>query len=46
MKEWTKHWTDDGVLADAGMIPLPADEMKIMIARIQELPTLTVEELK
>ena len=46
MKEWTKHWTDDGVFADAGMIPLPADEMKIMIARIQELPTLTVEELK
>lgn len=46
MKEWTKHWTDDGVLADAGMIPLPEEEMSEMKSRISSLPKLTVEDLK
>ena len=26
MNEWTKHWGDDGILADAGMIPMPKEE--------------------
>jgi len=26
MTEWTKHWGDDGILADAGMIPMPQAE--------------------
>ena len=46
MKEWTKHWDEDGMLADAGMIPLPADEMAEMISRMENLPALTAEDLK
>ena len=26
MLEWTKHWDDDGILADAGMIPMSEEE--------------------
>ena len=26
MAEWTKHWGDEGVLSDAGMIPMPKSE--------------------
>ena len=46
MKEWTKHWGEDGMLADAGMIPLPADEMAEMVSRMEDLPALTAEDLK
>lgn len=46
MKEWTKHWGEDGMLADAGMIPLPADEMAEMAKRMKTLPVLTVDDLK
>ena len=46
MKEWTKHWDEDGMLADAGMIPLPDDEMAEMISRMKNLPALTAEDLK
>ena len=46
MIEWTKHWGDDGALADAGMIALGAEEMAEMISRIEELPLLTVDALK
>ena len=46
MTEWTKHWGEDGMLADAGMIPLPADEMAEMISRMENLPTLTADDLK
>ena len=46
MLEWTKHWGDDGALADAGMIALGAEEMAEMISRIEELPLLTVDALK
>lgn len=46
MTEWTKHWGEDGVLADAGMIPLPADEMAEMISRMENLPALTADDLK
>ena len=46
MTEWTKHWGEDGMLADAGMIPLPADEMAEMISRMKNLPALTADDLK
>lgn len=46
IKEWTKHWTEDGILADAGMIPLSDQEMSTMINTINTLPVLTKEDLK
>jgi len=46
MQEWTKHWGEDGALADAGMIPLPQAEMEEMTARMSDLPVLTAEALK
>lgn len=46
MQEWTKHWSEDGILADAGMVPLPADEMAEMESRMISLPALTAEDLK
>ena len=46
MKEWTKHWGDDGALADAGMISLGEAEMLEMISRMEELPVLTADDLK
>ena len=46
MKEWTKHWGEDGMLADAGMVPLPEDEMAEMEARITELPKLVKADLQ
>jgi len=46
MNEWTKHWGEDGVLSDAGMIPMPEEERAEMAARIKNLPPLTVEDLK
>lgn len=46
METWTKHWGEDGILADAGMVPLPADEMAEMESRMISLPALTAEDLK
>ena len=46
MKEWTKHWGDDGALADAGMIPLGEAERLEMISRMEQLPVLKAEDLK
>ena len=46
MAEWTKHWDEDGVLSDAGMIPLPDDERDIFVAAMKELPVLTADMLK
>ena len=45
MKEWMKHWDEDGVLADAGMIPMPAVERMEMAVRIQALPVLSPKDL-
>lgn len=45
MEEWTKHWGEDGALADAGMIPLPEDEMQEMKERMQSLVVLTENDL-
>jgi len=46
MAEWTKHWGADGILADAGMIPLGADEAAEMTARMTDLPVLVAADLK
>ena len=46
MTEWTKHWGEDGILADAGMIPMPTAERAEMASRMKSLPTLTADALK
>lgn len=46
MTEWTKHWGDDGILADAGMIPLPKAERDEMASRIKNIPVLVAADLK
>ena len=46
MKEWTRHWGEDGILADAGMIPMPEEEIKEMTNRMETLEKLTVEDLQ
>jgi phosphate transport system substrate-binding protein len=45
MQEWTKHWGEDGALADAGMIPLPQAEMEEMQERMSTLVVLTESDL-
>jgi phosphate transport system substrate-binding protein len=46
MTEWTKHWGDDGILADAGMIPMPQAERDEMASRMKSLPVLVAADLK
>ncbi len=46
MTEWTKHWGDDGILADAGMIPMPQAERDEMASRIKNIPVLDAADLK
>ncbi|MDC1311418.1 substrate-binding domain-containing protein [Burkholderiales bacterium] len=46
MTEWTKHWGDDGFLADAGMIPMSKVERKEMMDRMNDLPALKKDDLK
>jgi len=46
MTEWTKHWDEDSVLADAGMIPMPQAERDEMAARMKNLPVLVAADLK
>jgi hypothetical protein len=46
MKEWVKHWGDEGILSDAGMIPMPKEERSEMLIRMKELPKLTMDDLK
>lgn len=41
MNEWTKHWGNDGILADAGMIPMPQKERDFYKRAMKELPKLT-----
>ena len=41
MTEWTKHWGDDGVLSDAGMIPMPKSERAKYKSAMTSLPVLT-----
>jgi len=46
MAEWTKHWGDEGVLSDAGMIPMPKSERAKYKAAMTNLPVLTAADLK
>ena len=46
MNEWKKHWGEDGMLADAGMIPMPQAERDEMASRMENLPKLTANDLK
>ena len=46
MMEWTKHWGEDEILSDAGMIPMPAEERAEMISRMENLPVLVASDLK
>lgn len=45
-REWTKHWAPGGVLEEAGMVPMPAEERAEYAAVIENLPTATEETLK
>ena len=46
MTEWTKHWGNDGVLSDAGMIPMPKSERAKYKSAMTSLPVLTAADLK
>ena len=46
MTEWTKHWDEDSVLSDAGMIQMPQAERDEMAARMKDLPVLVAADLK
>jgi phosphate transport system substrate-binding protein len=41
MNEWTKHWGEDGMLSDYGMIPMPIAEREKYAKAMKELPKLT-----
>ena len=45
MEEWTKHWGEDGLLSDAGMVPMPDDEQAKYTKAMKELPKLTADML-
>jgi phosphate transport system substrate-binding protein len=46
MNEWTKHWDEDGILTDAGMVPMPEEERAAYAKAMVELPKLTADTLK
>ena len=46
MAEWTKHWGNEGVLSDAGMIPMPKSERAKYKSAMTNLPVLTAADLK
>ena len=46
MAEWTKHWGNDGVLSDAGMIPMPKSERAKYKSAMTSLPVLSAADLK
>ena len=45
LNEWTKHWDEDGILAENGMIPLGEDEAKENKMAMRNLPKLTADML-
>ena len=45
MMEWTKHWDEDGALADAGMIPMGDDERAKFKKAMSDLPALVTDDL-
>ena len=46
MIEWTKHWGEDGLLSDSGMIPMPLSERDTYLEMMKALPVLNSEMLK
>ena len=46
MASWKKNWNDEGILSDAGMIPMPKEERAKYAKAMKELPVLTVDMLK
>jgi len=46
LNEWTKHWDEDGILAENGMIPLGEDEADASKQAMKTLPKLTADMLK
>jgi phosphate transport system substrate-binding protein len=46
MAEWTKHWDEDGVLAENGMIPLPDAERAAYAAAMKNMPVLAADMLE
>ena len=46
MKTWTKHWDEDGILTDAGMVPMPEEERAAYAKAMTDLPKLTADMLK
>ena len=43
---WVKNWGDDGILTDAGMVPMPEAERTSYEKAMSELPVLTADMLK
>ena len=43
MTEWTKHWNEDGLLADYGMIPMPKEERAKYTAASSNSPRVTYQ---
>src|SRR6056300_711527 len=46
MASWKKNWNEEGILSDAGMIPMPKEERAKYAKAMKELPELTVDMLK
>jgi len=46
MATWVKNWNDEGILSDAGMIPMPKEERAKYSKAMKELPVLTADMLK
>ena len=46
MTEWTKHWDEDGILADTGMVPMSDEERDFYASAMKELPKLTAQTLE
>ena len=46
MATWVKNWNEDGILSDAGMIPMPKEERAKYAKAMKELPVLTADMLK
>jgi len=46
MASWAKNWNDEGILSDAGMIPMPKEERAKYAKAMKELPLLTADMLK
>jgi len=46
INEWKKHWNDEGILSDAGMISMPKEERAKYAKAMKEFPVLTADMLK